>query len=207
MPIVTIRGQFGSGAPEIGKLIAETLNIDYVDRGIIAEVAKNLECHEGEIVAREMPSGNLKIRILETLIKAYTKGIEGAYLPIRQMPLDDDRYFQALNKVIRNLAQSESIVIRGRGSQFILKNYRSTLHVYTIAPLTLRIKRVMNNLNLDQQAAELEIDHFEDCRRRFIKKYFNADVEDPSHYSLVINTGDFSLKSAAAIIVNAIPLK
>ena len=38
MPVVTIRGQLGSGAPEIGKLIAEKLQCDYVDREIISQI-------------------------------------------------------------------------------------------------------------------------------------------------------------------------
>ena len=36
MPVITIRGKLGSGAPEIGKLVAESLHIDYIDREIIA---------------------------------------------------------------------------------------------------------------------------------------------------------------------------
>ena len=35
MSVVTIRGRLGSGAPEIGKLVADKLHADYVDREII----------------------------------------------------------------------------------------------------------------------------------------------------------------------------
>jgi len=42
MPVITIRGTLGSSAPEIGKLVAEKLHIDYVDREIIAEIAERL---------------------------------------------------------------------------------------------------------------------------------------------------------------------
>ena len=42
MPVITIRGQYGSWSAEIGELIAHKLNIDYVDREIIAEVAERL---------------------------------------------------------------------------------------------------------------------------------------------------------------------
>jgi shikimate kinase len=38
MPVITIRGKMGSGAPEIGRKIASILKIDYIDREIIAEV-------------------------------------------------------------------------------------------------------------------------------------------------------------------------
>ena len=42
MSLVTIRGQLGSGAPEIGRKVAGKLHVDYVDREIIAQVAKRL---------------------------------------------------------------------------------------------------------------------------------------------------------------------
>jgi hypothetical protein len=39
MSIVTIRSHLGNRAPEIGKLVADKLHTDYIDREIIAEVA------------------------------------------------------------------------------------------------------------------------------------------------------------------------
>ena len=48
MSIVTIRGQLGSGAPEIGRKIAGRLHTDYVDREIIADVAARLQRDERE---------------------------------------------------------------------------------------------------------------------------------------------------------------
>jgi hypothetical protein len=42
MPVITIRGQYGSWSAEIGELIARKLNIDYVDREIIAGVTERL---------------------------------------------------------------------------------------------------------------------------------------------------------------------
>jgi len=43
MAVVTIRGTLGSGAPEVGNQIAETLHFDYVVRKIIAKVAKKIK--------------------------------------------------------------------------------------------------------------------------------------------------------------------
>ena len=40
MNIITIEGRLGSGAPEIAKDIAEKLSYDYIDRIIMAEIAK-----------------------------------------------------------------------------------------------------------------------------------------------------------------------
>ena len=67
MSVITIRGQLGSGAPEVGRQIADRLHADYVDREIIAEVAARLRRQEQEVIAKEMPPSSLLGRIAEAL--------------------------------------------------------------------------------------------------------------------------------------------
>jgi hypothetical protein len=131
MSVVTIRGRLGSGAPEVGKQIADKLQADYVDREIIARVALQLHREEQEVIAKEILPGSFLARIAEALGHSYGfgEGFEGAYLPISEMPLDDARYLQVLKSVVRDLARSQRLVILGRGSQFILKDYPEVLHV------------------------------------------------------------------------------
>jgi cytidylate kinase len=98
-------------------------------------------------------------------------------------------------------------VIRGRGSQFILKDYPETLHVLVVAPPEVRLKRVMEDLKLDQEAANQEIARFDNSRHQFIKRYFQAEMGDPEYYDLVINTERLSFEASASIIVDALAFK
>ena len=209
MSVVTIRGQLGSGAPEIGKKVAELLHADYVDREIIAQVAARLQRQEEKVMEKEMPASSLLGRIAEALEYCYPSelGVAGAYLPTWEIPLNDVRYLQALESVVKELAKSPSIVIRGRGSQFILKDYPGTLHVLVEAPMEVRLKRVMEDLKLDQEAAKQEIERFDNSRHEFIKRYFRAEMEDPAHYDLVINTERFRFQACASIIVDALAFR
>jgi cytidylate kinase len=209
MSVVTIRGRLGSGAPEVGKQIADKLQADYVDREIIARVALQLHREEQEVIAKEILPGSFLARIAEALGHSYGfgEGFEGAYLPISEMPLDDARYLQALKSVVRDLARSQRLVILGRGSQFILKDYPEVLHVLIVAPLQLRVNRVMKGRNLGQQAAEREVVRSDNSIREFTKRYFRAEMEDPEHYDLVINTEHLSFQAAASIAVDALSSK
>jgi cytidylate kinase len=209
MSIITIRGQLGAGASEIGRLVADKLHVDYVDREIIAEVAARLHRQEQDVIAKEMLPSGLLGRIAEALERSapFGVGFEGAYLPAWQIPLDDSRYLQALESVVRELARSQSLVIQGRGSQFILRDYPGALHVQVVAPLEVRLKRAMQDLELDQEAAKQEIARFDNSNRRFVRRYFQAEVEDPVYYDLVINTGRLSFEAAASIVVDALPFK
>ncbi|MBN1188376.1 MAG: cytidylate kinase-like family protein [Dehalococcoidales bacterium] len=209
MPVITIRGKLGSGAPEIGRLVAESLHIDYIDREIIEQVAARLNLEEQEVVAKEMPPTSLQDRIAEALAHGYTigNGIQGAYLPIWQIPLDNNRYLEALTGLITELAEGHSAVIYGRGGQFILKNHPSSLHVSIVAPLKVRLHRVMEERNISEEAANKEIGRFDSSAREFMKRFFGVEMEDPTYYDLIINTERYNYQAAVDIIVESIKVK
>jgi cytidylate kinase len=206
MSLVTIRGRLGSGAPEIGRQVADRVQADYVDREIIAAVAGRLHRQEQDVTAKEMLPGSFLGRIAEALGRSGAY-FDAAYLPAWEIPLGDTRYLEALKSVVKELAQSQSLVIRGRGSQFILKDYPGALHVLIVAPLELRLKRVMETLKLDQEAAEREIKRFDDSGLEFTRRYFHAELEDPVYYDVVINTEHLSFQAAASLVVDALQLK
>ena len=209
MPVITIRGKLGSWAPEIGKGLAQRLHIDYIDREIISEVSSRLNLQEQDILAKEMPPTGLRGRIAEALARGYSvgDGIQGVTLPFWQMPLDDGSYIEAITSFIRELAADHSVVIYGRGSQFILKNHFQALHVSAVAPFEVRLKRVMDSLHLSEIRAKQEMNRFDNSAREFMKRFFNAEMEDPTHYDIVINSQNFDLDKAVDLAVQALNCK
>jgi cytidylate kinase len=189
--------------------VANKLQANYVDREIISEVAARLHRKEHEVIAKEMPPSSFLDRVAEALGHSYAfgDGMAGAYLSMGQIPLDDTRYLQALESVVRELARTQPLVILGRGSQFILKGLPKMLRVSIVAPPEVRMKRVMEDLKLDAESAKLEMTRFDNSVRKFIKRYFKVELEDAIHYDLVINTEMFSFQTAASIIVDALALK
>jgi cytidylate kinase len=209
MAVITIRGQLGSGAPEIGKILANRLNYEYVDRKIIESVSSRTNYSKREILMKERPAGTLPGRIIESLNQTYPVALarEGAYVPGWEFPLADWKYLKSLKLIIKEIADKGYVVIRGRGSQFILKNHPNTLHLLTVAPLKLRITRVMNALNVEEKVAIKKIMDFDSSRREFIKRYFKAAIENPINYDLVLNTQKIEYSDAAGLIACALSLK
>lgn len=211
MPVITIRGQHGSGSAEIGELVARKLNIDYVDREIIAGVAERLRRSNTSIAQKETPPSTLFGRISEAMAQtAYTDdnidAYKGLYSPFWEMPLDDKNYLSGLEYVIKELAARQSIVIRGRGSQFILKDFPGVFHVQIVAPVDARVKRVMERQGTNEEDARKEIARFDDGSREFVKRYFKASVTDPLNYDMVINTNRLGIERAASVITGAVLL-
>jgi CMP/dCMP kinase len=211
MSVITIRGRLGSGAPEIGRIVAERLNVDYVDREIIAQVASRLKLSETEVIAKEIPTQTLRERIAIALKRDYKTGvgaaIQGTYLPMTEMPLDDNRYLEALSTLVRELAKTNALVIHGRGSQFILKGDPHAFHVSVVAPAMLRLNRVMEEMQMSEEEANQEITQTDSSAHEFMKKYFGAEMDDPTGYDLVISTGRFTYDAAATAILEVLRIR
>jgi cytidylate kinase len=209
MSLITMHGFLGSGAPEIGREVADTLHIDYVDREIITELAQRLHLPEQRVIAKEILPNSLLGRISESLnsICDFDTFFAAAHLPTWQLLLDDTHYLKILEFTMRELARSRSILVHGRGSQFILKDYPGSLHLLIVAPLGLRVKRVMERLKTDQVTARQEVSRFDNSHREFTKRYFQSDIENPVYYNVVVNTENVSFEAAASIIIHSLSLR
>jgi len=97
--------------------------------------------------------------------------------------------------------------VRGRGSHFILKEWPGALHILLVAPEELRLKRIIANLNLSEDDARKEIGRSDSSHREFIKRYFQADLEAPINYDMVINTASLNFIDTATIIIKALRAK
>jgi cytidylate kinase len=206
MPVITIRGQMGSGASTVARACAKALHLDFVDREIINKVAEKLQRPREAVIEKEVLPTTLSKRIAKAIGRDFTRvGYSLTTGPGQDNPfLEDARYVRGLKSTIRELARSESIVISGRGSQFILKDMPNVLHVLLIAPLEVRLQRVMEITGLSKEEARKRITRYDKNRASFIKKYFKAELEDPIHYDLVINTERFTVESAVSLIVDAV---
>lgn len=205
MTVVTIRGQLGSGVPEISKEVARILPGDYVDKEILESIAQLVGHPVDHVAERERAPIKLVQRIIAVLENALARSgsMESAYSRTWQEPLDDAKYLDALESVIQDLALEGNIVLHGRGSQFILRNNPSAFHVLVVAPLLERIKRVMKLQQIDEDTARRQIEEYDNSRKSFIQRFFQRDIEDPEYYDLVVNTEHLTYEVAAQIIVKA----
>ena len=219
MPVITIRGQEASGAPEIGTTVAKELQIDYVDSKIIADVATRLNRNKIEVLKKETPPRTIFGRVARALAMGGgalsedygSSDGEVFYMPTEiypwEIPIDDMLYLKTLRAVIIELAKSQAIVIRGRGSQFILKDFPGAFHVLVVAPLDLRVKRVMERMKLDEEKAKNEIKRSDSNHQEFLRRYFHAEPENPLDYHIVLNSELMSIQEAASVIVNAVNMR
>jgi cytidylate kinase len=193
-PCITISRQMGAGGIEIAELLAERLGVSsnctwaVFDRNLAELVWANDNlpgpvehfCHE------EVPPA---IRdVVQELLGVRTTGLH---------------LVEHTAVTILRLASLGNAIFIGRGANIITAPQKSVLHVRLTAPFAKRVRQVEEHHRLGTEEAVELITATDDARRRFIKHYFRAEIDDPINYHFVINTGLIGYDEASRIIADA----
>ena len=116
MPVITIRGQLGSGAPQIGRICAKNLDLEYMDREIINQIAERLERPRQQIIAKEHFPVTLRERIARLIRDDFPGSAGRPSMEDDVPPLNNAHYMKGLKSVIRGLARTEAVVINARAA-------------------------------------------------------------------------------------------
>ena len=113
--------------------------------------------------------------------------------------LSSYEYIVALKRVLFAIAAHGSAVILGRGGNFCLPPERR-IGLRLVAPLDTRIQNVMKERKCSRTCASENIAKLEMEQRKFVKKYFDADITDPARFHLVVNTALVDSESIVRLV-------
>ena len=103
-------------------------------------------------------------------------------------------------ETILRLAKLGNVIIIGRGSNVITARLGCAFHVRLVAPLEKRVEHVEQTEHLDRKAALEFIAREDEGRKRYLRKYYKKDINDPLQYHLVINTDLIGYRRVAQLI-------
>ena len=224
MPVVAIEGRAGSLAPELGHLVADELQIDCIDRLLLAQIARRVGSTVQALAESERrPTGvverlaGLVQRMLERSAVAgaggdpyFGPGIDTLLSrPYRELDdvitssrdLGQKQFIDSTREVIRDIAEDGSVVIVSRGGSAILKDVPRVLRVGVVADRGDRVRRIMEREQLSEEQAEEFVEHSDSAQAAYFEKAFNSSPIDPFLYHVMINTSEISVERAAEIVV------
>ena len=111
---------------------------------------------------------------------------------------------QQTAETVLRLAGAGNVILIGRGAHLVTTKLPHVLHVRLVAPLEKRIEHCVEAYNMTRAEARKFCPREDSARRRYLKKFFNADIEDPLLYHMIINTGLVGYDNAARIIGDAV---
>ncbi len=236
MTVITLNGQLGGAAREVGQEVARLLDIDYVDRVLLAEAAKRVGAPIAALEEKEEEDQSLGSRLtrlvqiafersaysgnggdpffgtgVDTLLaRPYPEG-EGdeetaAVAAAPTRLIDDTQFFHVLSDVMKDLAKEGNVVIMGRGGNMVLKDVPGALHVGVVAPIEFRIDTAMRRNSMDRADAERYVMVEERARVSFYRRHFKAHPDDPHLYHVMVNPATLGIERAAKLVAQAVPL-
>lgn len=218
MPIITISSQFGAGGPVVGRKLAERLGVDYVDKDIIHRIALDLRVDEEKVAEFDEGRHNRLWGFLSTVFDfdalrrhatvSQPSEATATYDDREEIPynyqvkgwIDRDIYRQMMVRVITAIGERGQAVIKGRGSQFILRDKAKALHVRFVAEEEDRVVRTMERQGLTRDASRKLIGEMDQRGERYVRDYFGGDLRADLNYHLVLNTSRVSLESCLDLL-------
>ncbi len=225
MPVITITGLIGSGAPEIGSEVDRKLGIDYVDSVILAEAAKKMGTTVAAVAARTERSPSLGDRVagfVRTVLERsalagggadpyFGGGLDALLVrEYRDFPpeattgddsVEDKQLLEVTTNVVQDLASSGNVVIAGRGANMILQDQPGTLHVGLVSSLEERILRIMEREDLNRPDAEKYVAENDKARNAYFQRFFKVQPEDSRHHHVVLNVDWLTVPRAAETVI------
>ncbi len=210
MAVVTISRQYGSGGREVAARLCELLGYRYFDKEVMSEVAHEVGLSPQEIV--DFPEDQHQVNILlgrvlyrpqpVRPVRAWTEDKTGARTQ-EAVDLDAKQSISMVRAIIQAAAKQGDVVILGRGGQVVLRGQSGVLHVRIQAPLEERIERVCQREGLTRLAARDLVAERDRATQDYLHTFYSVAVNDPALYHLVLNTGLWSVETAAKIVADS----
>ena len=181
--VVTFSRQVGSGGRLIAARVAQVLELPFYDWEEIRRVAT-----PGAEEAAEGADDRVRV------------SVDGGSL--RHLDRSPSAYRERLTTAMEAIAGVDGGVVLGRGANFILPRDRC-LRVRIVAPPEIRADYLARVLDLDPEQSRDAVRDGDADRRAFVRHYFDEDIDEDTHYDLVLNMDLYTLDAAVVMMLQA----
>jgi hypothetical protein len=193
-PSITISRQMGAGGIEVAALLADLLTNNSERAWTVFD--RNL----AELVWKKQ---DLPVPVCRFLEQDIPQEIQDAAQELLGVRTTGSQLVEHTTLTVLRLACLGNAIFIGRGANIIMANQKLALHVRLVAPFARRVRQIEEHHRLGTQEAVELIAATDDARRRYIKHYFRAEIDDPINYHFVVNTGLTGFEEAARMIADA----
>lgn len=191
-PIVTISRQSGSRGSYFASRLAQKLDYQRIHREIIDSICA---------------SSGYRKRIIDALDEKYHSQLDTLVDSlVTGQTVDHSDFSRHLFKVVLSMSELGGIVLVGRGGSFILGPLKG-FHIRVVAPYKKRIENLIAYKNINENEAVEYIAQSDSQRSEYIRKLFDADIDDPCRYDMVINTNYLDVEELVDCVMEAIKTK
>lgn len=188
--LITIDGEYGSGANEIAKKVADKLNYEFYDEKLIELTSLEKKVKPEEI---KKDDSFLQGTIYDLYRQNYSYSQEDIAV--------DDAAFLLDSRTIRELAKKKKVVIFGKCSDFVLEDF-SKLSVFIYASKDFKEERILNTYKVKKDKLEIKMNRENNRRANHYSRNTGRTWGESANYDILINSSSFDFESIADQIIN-----
>jgi len=197
-PFITLSRETGAGATALGQELVSLL-----DRAATADDPR-WALLDRDLLHQALKHHSLPATLAEFLpedrvseIRATIGELVGLHPSLWQLE-------QKVAEAVLQLAHVGHVILAGRAAHLITRALPGGLHVRLVASRDIRVARIAQVLACTRADAVRQVDQQDEARRRFVRANFDAELDDPHAYDLVINTDHLSARASAEIVFAAL---
>lgn len=189
IPVITVAMEPGAGGCWIAEKVAQRLDFDFFHSDMVHKIAESARISE---------------TVVDSLERERMSGVQDFIASvIKDQYIHPSIYLEHLMKVVGIIGKHGRAVIVGRGANYIIPP-KDRFAVRVVAPLEVRIQNVARHFGVPSETAKRRVLVRESRRGAFVRQSFNADIADPVHYDMVINTHFMSIEAAVEAIIGGV---
>lgn len=196
-PFITISRQFGCGAYPLAEAIADKLSQKN-------ETEQTWAVYDRALVQRIADDHQLSQDLVTALGEEVRSEFDESLLGLLKGFTPELKIYRSMVSTVRALTMHGRVIIVGRGSAILTREFPGGLHIRLIAPKDWRIKSTMETFKMTLKEARKYVSRMDGERESFIRKYLDADVADPHHYHMIFNNAKMRTNIMVDAIVGAI---
>lgn len=190
--VINIGCEYGSGGPDIGRMVADEMGIKYYDRDLVDKVVQSLDVDKS-LVERADTGESVKYEFETSLGPRYANLT--------------NKVISEQFEVIRQLADKSSCVIIGRCANYILRERDDVLNVFVYASMEKKIAHIMASRSVPRKEAEKLVKYNDDMLASRYRYVTGADWGERTERDMLIDSGKLGLEKAARLILTLADLR
>ncbi len=187
--IITVSREFGSGGHEIAEKIASDLNLKFYDRGMLDEIADEMNVKVEVLEKYDEKPRNI---MLSRKVGKYSNSMEEILAELQ------------FDYIRKKANEGESFVIVGRCSESVLRDADGLISIFVNGNRECKIKRVMDKYALNRSEAVKKMERHDFKRKRYHNRHSDHKWGDSRYYDVCINSSPLGISGTVRTLGNYI---
>ena len=202
-PVITISREYGCW----GKRIAELLCQKLLERSKLSGLNQPWKWVTKEILEKSALDLKVTPEYISDIFDSKQKGIlADILLSFDSQYISNEKIKSTITNVVKSYCMDGYVIIVGRASNIILRDYQKALHVKLFAPFSWRVESIGERLNLTVTQSRIQVKDMEERRNAFIK-FFRGSLHESEIFDVCFNRKTIKENEIVDTIINVLESK